>query len=315
MQLLDRNQVARIDFGELDQILTLFRQVFAAKKAGRAINAQEVAMIPQNINVGAFYSLPGYLLDQQIAGIKWTSHVPKSHGDFSQPVILLNDLSTGDVIAQIDGLRISGLRTAYVALLAIKQLVPHTPQSILICGTGFQAQNQLQVLQQAFDQTNFLIWDRHLDHAKQLARRAGDQVTAVESLPQSVAVADVVIGATSADTPYLQYRWLHAGQLYVHIGLHDIGSADVARFHRVVCDDFEAGRKTSQQSLFMAARLHQLAPDAIELLENHPRPLKPDDQPVMFDEFGLQIFDLALADQVVRQSQKEARNDNRVIDA
>jgi ornithine cyclodeaminase len=206
-------------------------------------------------------------------------------------------------LAVIDGLRIGGLRTALVTSLAIRRILAGSPQQLLICGSGFQAAQHLATLRAALPQAQFVVWDRTPEHAQRLAAKFDHRVTVSLNLADAVANADVVIGATSASTPYLKYDWFHSGQLYVHIGLHDMAPADVAKFQWLVCDDYRAGQLTSQQSLFVAYRQGAIAAERVRLLETLVTPLRVPG-PVMFDQFGLQMFDFVLAEYALSQVEK-----------
>lgn len=308
-------------------------------------------MIPEQLDAGAFYSLPGYLVKERIAGIKWTSHVHKHAGRSSSthPMIMLNDLDTGMPLALLEGLLISGLRTGAVSATAIKLLANPDAQTLLVCGSGYQARHQLMAVIPFLPRLKTVyIWSRHEQHASRLAESLQSlaserhlQLKVLPTLPDCLDLAEIVIGITSATTPYLQPTHFVPGHLYIHAGIRDVTPEAIAAFDHIICDDYQSGVLTSSQSLFELARQDEtVVTGKISLLEEllcgqveakreqrsrinqgqSPQE-QPNQQPhlkqnaqhkLMFNAFGLQIFDLALAHAVLNTIQE--RNQTGVQD-
>ncbi|WP_283657199.1 hypothetical protein [Paenibacillus sp. RC343] len=146
MVIISREQIVQSGITDARAAQHIIERTFIQKAAGNAAGAQEIAMIPDSLEAGAFYSLPAYLKEEGVAGIKWTSHVPKASGNqpYTHPLIILNDLQTGVPEALLEGELVSGLRTAAVSATAIKYLADPMATSLLICGSGFQAKHQLK---------------------------------------------------------------------------------------------------------------------------------------------------------------------------
>lgn len=290
----------------------LVKQTFLDKKSGLAGFGQEVALIPETLAEGAFYSLPAYLKRQNIAGIKWTNHLAKNrhtNRSYTTPTILLNALDTGERLAILEGLTISGLRTGAVSAVALTYLQVQDCQKILCCGAGFQAYYQLLASIPVLKELKEVaIWSRKRASARRLIHRLQSdfpEVTfrALEELPESLSDFQVVIGVTSSNEPYLKGSQFVAGQVYLHVGMNDIDPNTLTSFDRIICDDVHAGIATSSQSLFRAIRADKLAAADLYLLENviaGELVLQPASKQItMFNAFGLAIFDLILADAVL----------------
>ncbi|MNW34779.1 L-lysine cyclodeaminase [compost metagenome] len=353
MLIITHEQVVQSGIAEPKAAQAIIERTFRHKADGLAVCAQEIAMIPEHLDAGAFYSLPGYLATERIAGIKWTSHVHKHAGRSSSthPMIMLNDLDTGMPRALLDGHLISGLRTGAVSATAIKLLANPDAQTLLVCGSGYQARHQLMAVIPFLPRLKTVyIWSRHEQHASRLAESLRSlasernlQLKVLPSLPDCLDLAEIVIGITSATTPYLQPAHFVPGHLYVHAGIRDVAPEAIEAFDHIVCDDYQSGVLTSSQSLFELARQAEAAVTGkISLLEellcgqgeakreqntkqlnieqersiqqssyisqgqsaqelrNQQRHLKQNAQyKLMFNAFGLQIFDLALAHAVL----------------
>lgn len=353
MLIITHKQVVQSGVAEPKTAQAIIERTFRCKADGLAVCAQEIAMIPEHLDAGAFYSLPGYLAAERIAGIKWTSHVHKHSGQSSSthPMILLNDLDTGMPRALLDGLLISGLRTGAVSATVIKLLANPDAETLLVCGSGYQARHQLMAVIPFLPRLKTVyIWSRQEQHASRLAESLQGlasewnlQLKVLPALPDCLDMAEIVIGITSATTPYLQPAHFVPGHLYIHAGIRDVAPEAIEAFDHIVCDDYQSGVLTSSQSLFELARQDEsVVTGKISLLEellcdqgevkceqnmkqsnseqersiqlssytsqgqsaqeqpNLQRHLKQNAQhKLMFNAFGLQIFDLALAHAVL----------------
>ncbi|WP_331845667.1 hypothetical protein [Paenibacillus haidiansis] len=288
----------------------LIERTFWQKAQGTAVAAQEVAMAAGAREAGAFYSLPAYLAEEGVAGLKWTSHVPQPDHrlPYTHPVVLLNELATGRPLALLEGELISGLRTGAVSATAIKALAGSQASSLFLCGSGFQAGHQLRSIVPFMPELKEVhVWSRTARHAEQLLQKhaamlgeRGIHARVHQSLPKCLDCAEVVIGATAASVPYLHAEHFVPGHLYLHIGMRDIDPKAIELFDNIVCDDYEAGVPSSSQSLFALARkkpdivrkvtlLESLLAEPDQAKQRHP------ERKTMFNAFGLSIFDLVLA--------------------
>ncbi|WP_028591913.1 ornithine cyclodeaminase family protein [Paenibacillus massiliensis] len=278
MLIITHEQIVQSGIAEPKAAQAIIERTFRHKADGLAVCAQEIAMIPEHLDAGAFYSLPGYLAAERIAGIKWTSHVHKQagHSSSTHPMIMLNDLDTGMPRALLDGLLISGLRTGAVSATAIKLLANPDAGTLLVCGSGYQARHQLMAVIPFLPRLKTIyIWSRHEQHARRLAESLRSlasernlQLKVLPTLPDCLDLAEIVIGITSATTPYLQQTHFVPGHLYIHAGIRDVTPEAIAAFDHIICDDYQSGVLTSSQSLFELARQDEtVVTGKISLLE------------------------------------------------
>lgn len=294
------------------------RTLFADKRAGLAVAGQEVPLFPPMVN-GGFYSLPSYLSTQGVAGIKWTSHVKAvggagGVGPYTKPVVVLSSLADGRPIALVDGFEISALRTAAVSYDFFRRMAKEDgtcgpSNRVLCCGAGHQATWQVIAALRAFPSLDRLyVWSRDPDHAQACIQAVGEllgpgnsalvaKLGVAESVDSATPDVDVIIGATSAEKPYLRREHV-SNATYVHIGMNDIEADAIRSFDRIVCDDFLAGTAKSAQSLFVLYRQDNSIASRVTLLEDQPEHLAAGR--LMFDSFGLSIFDVGLAFEVYR---------------
>ena len=255
----------------------------------------------------AFYSLPAMLEERGIAGLKWTTH-SKGSMPYTKPVVILNDLTDGTPLALVDGWVISAVRTAAVSLAFYDHLEELEKNAVLLCGAGHQAEWQALAVLARFPELDALyIWSRDPKHAEDCRRRVlsrpGDRrlenvVRVVRDFHDAVPKVDFVIGAASADEPYLDEGDLaHAG--YVHIGMNDVSEKALLSYPVIICDEFESAKARSAQSLFRLWRKDPSIAGRVVLLEAYEEK-NPAGARFCFDSFGLSIFDVGLADEAYR---------------
>lgn len=317
MRVITEDEVKNSSINQYQVCQKIIEETFIEKKNKSAASAQEIAMVPDSIATGAFYSLPAYLKKLDIAGIKWTNHIPANRKGadelpYTTPTLLLNQLTTGQRLAVVEGLAISGLRTGGVSATALKYLDKLRATSLLCCGAGFQAYNQLAMILPFMQELkDVYLWNRTehkgLAFKAHLEQQFGSTVRFhfLRELPAKLDFAEIVIGVTATADPYLSSEQFCSNQLYLHIGMNDINPASLNGFDRIFCDDYEAGKLQSSQSLFQASRSSLIDEGKIILLENLMGEtginLAHKKQKWMFNAYGLAIFDLALAHHVLQE--------------
>lgn len=285
----------------------------------RLFDQQQACIVPESsLRLGqagedqACYALPAYVGgDTGVCGLKWTAHgaatAPADLGiSRIQATVLINEVHSGVPLALMNGTDIGAARTGAVTALALSRLAPLNTRKVALCGAGGQAERQLQAVLHALPQVGEVaIWSRGGQRNKVLAEhyqaRAGGRLRPVDSLEEAVDGADVIIGATSAPQPYLRPEHLRSASLYCHIGFHEISAPAVDCFRRVVVDTWEEAKDVSGQSLFRFYREGRFAPERLTgtlgaiLSGRLEVPRGTAEDKVLFDAFGLPIFDLGLA--------------------
>lgn len=123
-------------------------------------------------------------------------------------MIVLFRPETGEPLAVMDGRLITEMRTAAVSAAATQVLSRENARVLAILGSGVQARSHIEALRDvcAFDEVR--VWSRNPAHAEAFAAEFGAQAMGAEA---AVRDADVVVTATSAQTPVLRGIWLKPG--------------------------------------------------------------------------------------------------------
>lgn len=137
-------------------------------------------------------------------------------------LIALFDQQTMALKALIDGNRVTGLRTAATAALAIDKLAPQRPLRVAVIGAGFEARGALDCLAAVRTLASVRVYSPTPASRERFA--AGFlprlDMAATTSAAAAMDGADVVICAARSrdETPVVRAAWLPAGATVVSLG-------------------------------------------------------------------------------------------------
>lgn len=312
MLWLSQEDVLKTGIADMAVAQREIEQAFRLYQNGETKTAQEIPLkLQEEDSDEAFYSLPAYIgKPYDVAGIKWTTHHPhnKQQGlPHIYTVLTLSDPRTGLPLAMMEGSVISAMRTGAVSSTAFKYLADPQAESVLCCGAGVQARQQIIGACYALPQLKRVyIWGRTSSRAEALKQELSHlfpnvcfQTVSSPSAGDVGEQCDIIIGATASPNPYLRKEDFKDGSLYCHIGFHEIEEEAIAAFDHIVVDDFESGVLYSGQSLFRMNRAGRLDSSKLfgllgELVTGQKSLRQQAGKKIMFDAFGLVIFDLAL---------------------
>jgi ornithine cyclodeaminase len=316
MLWLSKEDVIRAGALDMKRACRNVEEAFLLYQRKEAVNADEVPVIHEDFGTGRFYSLPAYVGgDCHMAGLKWTTLFPENSGSdvpVSSTLLLLGDPKTGEPLAAMEGSILSSMRTGAVTAAALKYLAAGSSRKKAICcGAGVQARQQIRAAcTQLSELSEMYVWGRTKARAVALCEEIAEEFPqirfqALDRFEEEIRDCDLVIAATPAAEPYLKKEHFKEGCLYCHIGMNEIETEAVNQFDMIVCDDFFKGIDTSRQSLFAAARerklqTEKLAGSLAEYIQGSRKVAEGYTGRIMFDAFGLPIFDVALGAAVYR---------------
>jgi ornithine cyclodeaminase/alanine dehydrogenase-like protein (mu-crystallin family) len=137
-------------------------------------------------------------------------------------LISLFDTQTMALAALIDGNRVTGLRTAATAAVAVDALAPQRPLRVGVIGSGFEARGALECLAAVRTVARVRVFSPTPASRERFAAsfRPALDVDAADSAQAALDGADVVICAARSpdETPVLRARWLPDGATVVSLG-------------------------------------------------------------------------------------------------
>ena len=142
-----------------------------------------------------------------------------------QGVIALCDGTDGAVLALMDSIEITALRTGAATAVAARVLARPGSRVATICGCGVQGRVQLRSLLAVLPLTTVYLWDREESRAVRLASEAGRdpgiKVTAVADFREAARQSDVVVTCTPATRWFLGRDHVRPGTFIAAVGADD----------------------------------------------------------------------------------------------
>lgn len=238
---------------------------------------------------GGFFGLMPALADG--LGLKIVTFYP-SNANRGIPThmatIFLVDPETGAPLATMDGRLITEMRTAAVSAVATRLLASPDARVLAILGSGVQARSHLEALSLVRHFEEVRVWSRTQSHAEAFAKETGARAMSAE---EAVRDADVVVVATSSQTPVLQGAWLKPGSHVNAVGAcrPDWRELDDAAMANVVFVDSRAGAmKESGDVILSSAKIYAELGEALSgRVDPHRNEI------TVFKSLGMAVEDIA----------------------
>jgi alanine dehydrogenase len=226
-------------------------------------------------------------------------------------LVLLYEMATGDLVAQIEADYMGQLRTGAASGVATKYMARRDARIAAIIGTGGQARTQLEAvagvrkleLARAFGRDVA----RREKFCSDMAERLGIPVYAAGSAAQAIQGADIVCTATTASQPVVTgsdiARGMHINAIGVnHAHKQELDEAAVGRADTIAVDSIEQSRQEAGD-LIMAfgqdeskwASVKKLA----DIVDGKISGRSNDSAVTLFKSNGIASWDLAVAVQVL----------------
>jgi alanine dehydrogenase len=145
---------------------------------------------------------------------------PKKHGlPTIQGVIILCDANSGELLALIDSIEITALRTGAATAVAARKLARADSRALTICGCGMQGEIQLQSLLHVLPIKTIYAYDLDSAAAQRFVeanRQLG--VRSVEDVHDAISNSDVVITCTPAHEFFVRSRDVRPGTFIAAVG-------------------------------------------------------------------------------------------------
>ena len=139
-----------------------------------------------------------------------------------QGVIALFDAESGEVLALLDSIEITALRTAAASAVAARHLAPAGAHRVTIIGCGTQGQHHAHAMLHVRPVSHIRLADRDRRAAERLARaltlELPVRVEVVDDHRAAARDSDIVVACTSAREPVLDFEDLPVGGFVAAVG-------------------------------------------------------------------------------------------------
>ena len=139
-----------------------------------------------------------------------------------QGVISLHDATDGAVLAVLDSMEITTLRTGAATAVAARYLARTDARAVTVLGCGTQGRSQLLALSRVRSLERVFAWDAEPAaaerYANEMARALGCEVRNVAEYRESVAASDLVVTCTPSRRPLLSASDVPPGCFVAGVG-------------------------------------------------------------------------------------------------
>lgn len=168
---------------------------------------------------GILAVMPGYV-DEEGLGVKVVTVFPHNHlrsPPSHQALIVLCNAEDGAPYCVMDGVHITGLRTAGASALSARLLAPPDAQTLAIVGGGVQAKTHLDMMTLVRGFSDIRIWARKPEQAETLAA-GNSKARRVDSVREAVREAAIVCLCTHSSEPLFESASVSPGTHVVSVG-------------------------------------------------------------------------------------------------
>jgi alanine dehydrogenase len=169
---------------------------------------------------------------------------PSRHGlPTVQGVVALFDATNGTLLALMDSMEITTLRTAAATAVAARYLARADASTLAILGCGIQGRSHLRALARVRSIERVYAWDGVPGiaerYAREMSTELGCEVIATESYRDVLAQCDMIVTCTASRSPLLDARDVSAGTFVAGVGAdseskHELAAELLARSTLVV---------------------------------------------------------------------------------
>jgi len=291
--ILDEGAVR--DLLRMEDLIPVMASALADLSSGKVVQPMRV-MVPIADHGGFLGLMPAY---GGALGAKLVTFYPNNQGvPTHHAVIVLFRPETGEPLVTMDGRLITEMRTAAVSAVATKCLARPEASVLGILGAGVQARSHLEALRLVRTFREIRVWSPR--NARAFAKQFG--IRAAASAAEAVRGADVVVVATTSQTPVLLGEWLSAGTHINAVGAprptwRELDDA-VLRAARIYVESREAATRESGD-VIAAGRVDA---EIGEVVTGAKRGRESAGEITLFKSVGVAIEDVATADLVYRKT-------------
>jgi ornithine cyclodeaminase/alanine dehydrogenase-like protein (mu-crystallin family) len=259
---------------------------------------------------GIFLFMPAYLEKESFFGTKIVSVFPKNIEkklSTIQAAYLLNDPTTGELLALMDGILLTAMRTGATSALATKYLSRKNAETLGIIGAGAQAPFQAEAVSEVRSIGRILVYDKDHRAADDFSRTVYEKlkipVSIMGTARDVVTSADILVTVTTSTVPVFDGRDLKAGIHINAVGAYTPEMRELDDFtigkSKIVVDTYE-GCMAEAGDLLIPIRNGKFSKENIhadlgEIVLGQKSARTTDEEITLFESVGFALEDLVTA--------------------
>jgi alanine dehydrogenase len=220
--LLTRSDVQ--SFLDIDACIVAVEEAFVAQAGGYALKS---GVLGTHVDGGGFHvKTSGLTSGRRYFAAKINANFPRNRSLNGLPtiqgVITLHDASNGALLALIDSVEITSLRTAAATAVAAKHLARKEAGTVTVIGCGIQGRSQLLALSRirSLVRVNAYDVDTRIarDYVDEMSRTIGCAVEAVDDYRAAARESDIIVTCTPAHALVLSASDVREGTFIAAVG-------------------------------------------------------------------------------------------------
>ena len=259
---------------------------------------------------GVFLFMPAYLEKEGFFGTKIVSVFPRNIEkklSTIQAAYLLNDPTTGELLALMDGILLTAMRTGATSALATKYLSRKNSETLGIIGAGAQAPFQAEAISKVRPIHRMLVYDKERKIAENFSGAVSNSLRIpvhVMASPRDVVVeSDILVTVTTSTIPVFDGRHLKGGTHINAVGAYTPEMRELDDFtigkSKIVVDTYE-GCMAEAGDLLIPIRNGKLSKENIyadlgEIVLGQKPARAREDEITLFESVGFALEDLVVA--------------------
>jgi len=292
----------------LEECIDAVECAFRLRGEGRA---QAPGVLGMHVEGGGFHIKSGVLgRTRPYFAAKVNGNFPGNPQRFGLPtiqgVLVLSDAENGRVLAVMDSMEITALRTGAATAVAAKYLARKDSHVATICGCGAQGRIQLRALRCVLRLRQVYAYDIAMERAAAFAERASQEfcipVTKAADLRDALRQSDICVTCTPSRKAFLMQADVKPGTFIAAVGADHPEKQEVEpalmASSRVIIDVLDQCAAMGDLHHALEAGLmtrHDVHAELGEVVAGKKAGRESDEGVVIFDSTGMALQDVAAA--------------------
>lgn len=321
---LNRDEVIELGGGDMTLAVKDMEDLLVLRENGDVRVPDKVSMnfgktIAEEKVKGRINSMPGYVGgDYDMAGMKWIGSNPGNLAKGlprASAITILNDPDTKFPLAVMDGTVISNTRTGAIGGVAVKYLAKKNAGTLFIFGAGLIAEYMLLAAMVGCPSLETvyvydLVKERTDDFAERMTEKLG--ISVISSEKEMSKECDIVVTATGAASPVVDYCDLAKGALYINFGGFECTYDMVSKSDKRFVDNWQAVKHRNTSAIAKMANEgifedSELSGELGAVIAGSIPGRTSDEETIYFNCVGMGIEDIAIATRVYRKALAEKK--------
>jgi ornithine cyclodeaminase/alanine dehydrogenase-like protein (mu-crystallin family) len=303
--LLNRREVA--DLLSIEECIVAVESAFRWHGEGKAIPPKVLGI---HTDAGGFHIKAGMLaLSRHYFVAKLNANFPdnkRNNLPTIQGIIVVSDASDGRLLAIMDSIEITIIRTGAATAVAAKYLAPVDVKTITICGCGNQGIISIKALMKVRSLERVFAFDIDEVQQRRFIREFARELEVIPIVPKELSTAlrssEIIVTCTPSRQPFIAVQDIMPGAFIAAVGADSEEKQelfpDLLASNKVVADLVEQSATIGelhhaiQEKKMTAAAIHA----ELGMIIAGKRPgRESEDEIIIFDSTGMALQDVAAA--------------------